>query len=56
MMHLRSEGKPIQQGFNFYPLSDKGSIGFVYRKDNKATMFRYSKYLKKFVCQKLNIT
>lgn len=55
MICFRSEGQQIQQGFNFYPLTDKGSIGFVYRKDNTVTMVRYSKYLKKFICQKLNI-
>jgi hypothetical protein len=55
MMQLRSEGEPIRRGFNFYPLSDKGSIGFIYRNGTKATMIRYSKKLKKILCQKLNI-
>ena len=53
MICLRSESGPIKQGFNFYPLSDKGSIGFVYRKGSNVTMVRYSKFLKKFMCQHL---
>ena len=55
MICFRSEGQQIQQGFNFYRLSDPASFGFVYRRANTLTMFRYSKNLKKFICQKLNI-
>jgi hypothetical protein len=27
MIYIREEGETIRQGFNFYPLSDKGSFG-----------------------------
>lgn len=27
MIYLREEGEIIRQGFNFYPLSDEGSVG-----------------------------
>jgi hypothetical protein len=56
MMHIRSEGGVVRQGFNFYPLTDKGSFGFIYRSGNTATTVRFSKILKKFICQKHSIT
>ena len=47
--HLRSEGEPIRMGFNFYPLSDTGSAGFILRiSKSRMIWFRYSRYLGKF--------
>ena len=56
MIQLRSEGETIQNGFNFYPLSDKGSAGFIFRLGKLAIWFRYSKVTGKFTCQKHSIT
>jgi len=43
MFYIRSEGQIIKPGINFYPLSDKSSIGFVL-KISKYTLFvRYRK-------------
>lgn len=36
MFYIRREGDIMHNGFNFYPLSDKNSIGFI---------FRYGKYI-----------
>ena len=52
MIHIRQEGKTLKNGFNFYPLSDKNSFGFVLRYGknlgivnlgSKVFWFRYSK-------------
>ena len=53
---IRDESGQLKDGFNFYPLTSKSSIGFIYRNGSKVTMYRYSKFLKKIVCQKPNIT
>jgi hypothetical protein len=56
MLYLRSEGGIVRNGFNFYPLSDKGSVGFIFRLGNTAIWFRYSKITGKFICQKRSTT
>jgi hypothetical protein len=57
MIKIRSEGETIENGFNFYPLNDKTSFGFVFRFGKKipqsnyrekVLFFRYSKYAKKW--------
>lgn len=52
---IRTESEKLKDGFNFYPLNDKHSKGFIYRNGSFAQTDRYSKQLKKIVCQKLNI-
>ncbi len=58
MIHIREEGGTLRNGFNFYPLSDKGSFGFIFRYGpkipltslgSKAFWFRYSKHTKKWI-------
>lgn len=58
MIHIRHEGEKIHNGFNFYPLNDKSSFGFIFRYGDKIPMtnlgsklfwFRYSKNTKKWV-------
>jgi len=51
MIHIRKEGEPVRYGFNFYPLSDKGSFGFVFKVKNFQFMCRYSKITKKWILQ-----
>ena len=57
MIHFRKEGENVHNGFNFYPLSDKNSFGFIFRYGpkipltnlgSKAFWFRYSKHTKKW--------
>lgn len=57
MIHLRREGEKLHNGFNFYPLSNPGSFGFIFRYGSKlpgsdlrsqAFYFRYSKVTKKW--------
>lgn len=55
MIHIRDEGEPIKQGFNFYPLNSYGSIGFVFRFRDTARWFRYSKITKRFSFMKANV-
>jgi hypothetical protein len=50
MMHLRSEGEVVRQGFNFYPLSDTGSAGFILKLGKRTLQVRYSK-----ITGKLNV-
>ena len=50
MIHLRSEGEVVRTGFNFYPLTDKGSAGFIFKLGNRKISFRYSK-----ITGKLNV-
>lgn len=41
MFHIRPEGQPTKQGFNFYPWKErKYSIGFVLRIRNTVLRFR----------------
>ncbi len=55
MIKIRNEWETIENGFNFYPLTDKNNFGFVFRFGKKlpqsnyrekALFFRYSKYSK----------
>lgn len=55
MFHIRKEGEILHNGFNFYPLKDKRSFGFIFRYGkkipqtklgSKAFWFRYSKIAK----------
>jgi hypothetical protein len=57
MIKIRTEWETIENGFNFYPLNDKKSFGFVFRFGKrlpqskyreKVLFFRYSKYAKKW--------
>ncbi len=50
MIHIRQEGEIIRNGFNFYPLTDKGSAGFILRLGKKIFRIRYSK-----ITGKLNV-
>jgi hypothetical protein len=43
MIHIRGEGEVVRTGFNFYPLSDKGSAGFIFKICNRRMQVRYSK-------------
>jgi phage terminase large subunit-like protein len=65
MIHIKEEGKPVYNGFNFYRLSDSDSFGFVFRYGNKIPIlnagfnagskifwFRYSKQSKKWIIGK----
>ena len=58
MIHIRREGGKLHNGFNFYPLSDKGSFGFIFRYGPKIPLtdlgskvfwFRYSRTTKKWI-------
>jgi hypothetical protein len=50
MIHIRSEGEKIRNGFNFYPLNDNGSAGFIFKLGTKRIQMRYSK-----ITGKLNV-
>ena len=58
MIYIRKEGQLIKNGFNFYPLSDERSFGFIFRYGPKIPLttlgykslwFRYSKSNKKWI-------
>ena len=49
MIYIRHEGEPVRNGFNFYPLSDTGSAGFILRLFSKCIWVRYSKRNKKWI-------
>jgi hypothetical protein len=51
MIHIRGEGQAIRTGFNFYPLSNEGSFGFVFKLKGYQFMWRYSKMTKKWILQ-----
>ena len=48
MINIRREGEVIRTGFNFYPLSDVGSFGFIFHSTKKRFTVRYSKITKKW--------
>jgi hypothetical protein len=50
MMYIRAEGEKVRQGFNFYPIKDKGSAGFVLKLGKRTIWMRYSK-----ITGKLNV-
>jgi hypothetical protein len=50
MIHIRQEGEIIRNGFNFYPLTDKGSVGFIFKLGKRIFRIRYSK-----ITGKLNV-
>lgn len=50
MIHIRQEGEMIRNGFNFYPLTDKGSAGFILKLGKRIFQMRYSK-----ITGKLNV-
>ena len=52
MIHIRKEGEPVKQGFNFYPLSDAGSFGFISQIKRFRFVCRYSKINKKWIIRK----
>lgn len=61
MFCIRKEGENIKNGFNFYPLSDQSSFGFVFRYGKKLPLtnfgsklfwFRYQKAYGKWVIGK----
>lgn len=43
MIHIRDEGEPVKNGFNYYPLNSKNSVGVVLRVGKYALWLRYSK-------------
>jgi len=49
MIYIRKEGEVVKNGFNFYPLSDKGNFGFVFKLKDFQFMCRYSKMIKKWI-------
>jgi hypothetical protein len=52
MFNLRKEGEKIEYGFNFYPLSDKSSAGFIFKYlPYRAWRIRYSKNAKRWFVQ-----
>ena len=55
MMYIRSEGGQVRNGFNFYPLSDQSSFGFIFRFKRHAWWFRYSKIAKKFIVKRQSL-
>jgi hypothetical protein len=51
-LHLRrQEGEWLNYGLTFYPLSDKHSIGFMFRTEERYFRLRYSKKVKKWFWQ-----
>jgi hypothetical protein len=61
---IRQEGEEIHNGFNFYPLTDKGSFGFIFRYGPKIPLtdlgskifrFRYSKITKKWIIKHITL-
>jgi hypothetical protein len=50
MIHIRAEGEKVKNGFNFYPLTDKGSAGFILKMGERIIWMRYSK-----ITGKLNV-
>ena len=52
MIHIRKECEPVRYGFNFYPISDKGSFGFVFKAKDFKFVCRYSKVTKKLLLGK----
>ena len=63
MFHIRKEGHRIENGFNFYALSDKNNFGFVFRYGPnmpvlnlgaKGIQVRYSKVSKRWFISNLN--
>jgi hypothetical protein len=50
MIQLRSEGEVVRTGFNFYPLNDNGSAGFIFKLGKRTIQVRYSK-----ITGKLNV-
>lgn len=53
MFYMRKEGEKVRNGFNFYPLSDNSSSGFVFRIGYLAWFFRYSKITNRFNFEKI---
>jgi len=58
MIHIRKERSQLHNGFNFYPLSNEYSFGFIFRYGpkipltnlgSKAVWVRYSKINKKWI-------
>ena len=58
MFCIRTEGEKLENGFNFYKLTDPSSFGFILRYGpripvvglgSKAFWFRYSKVTKKWI-------
>ena len=48
MFHIRDESKHLQNGFNFYKLTDKYSFGFILKLRNTAYWCCYSKFVKRW--------
>lgn len=45
--HIRDEGAPVRQGFNFWPWGNRHSRGFILRVGSRQLYFRYSKVRKR---------
>ena len=48
MIHWKSEGTDLHQGFNFYKPSNNHSAGFILKVGYRLWRVRYSKYAKKW--------
>lgn len=48
MIHIRREGGTVRTGFNFYPLNDPSSAGFLFKLIGRIVCVRYSKLAKKW--------
>lgn len=53
MFHVRAEGELIKSGFNFYPLNDKSSVGFIFKIGKFNYVFRFSKLRRKLNAHKI---
>jgi hypothetical protein len=51
MIYIREEGEKVRQGFNFYPLTDKGSAGFILKLGKRMIWMRYSKITGKLIAK-----
>ena len=49
MIHITKECEALNPGFNFYPLSDKGSFGVRIVFGKSMLLLRYSKIRKKWM-------
>jgi hypothetical protein len=53
MFHIRAEGELIKNGFNFYPLRDRRSVGFIFKLGKFNYVFRFSKLRHKLNAHKI---
>ena len=51
MLYVRRDGETIRNGFNFYPMNDTHSRGFIFRIGLRSLRVRYSLTVKKWFIQ-----